>query len=190
MATDAFTGTNGTTPPSASWTNLDNGMQIQSNRCVGTVDVAVNIAYYSGAAFGNDQYSEATLYHGGAGGRSLLCVRVNGSGDLYYADINVDASTTTIWKRVSGSYTQLGANLGQAFGGLVYKLEVIGTSIKLYEGGVQFGATQTDSDITTGKPGLGATTTAEGWDDWTGADTGGGGGGGGATTAKIIFEHA
>lgn len=177
MATDAFTGSDGTSPPSANWTNdsASNGMQIQSNRAVGTVGPAVNAAIYTGASFSADQYSEATLYHGGVS-RSILLVRATSGGDFYFADFNVDTATTRISKRVSGSYSDLPANLGAPTSGHVYRLEVIGTSIKVYDNGVQMGITQTDSDIASGQPGIGSISPTEGWDDWTGTDLSGGGG--------------
>ncbi len=174
MATDNFnradSGTLG-----ANYAATDSNMQIVSNRAVGLADAAVNIVYRSAEAFSNDQYSEATLYHGGTS-RSLLCVRVNGSGDLYYADVNVDTASTTLWKRVSGSYTQIGGNFGAPTNGLVYKLEVIGTTLKIYQGGVQMSGSETDSSIASGKPGIGAIASSEGWDDWTGDSIGGVGG--------------
>lgn len=172
MATDDFNRANAGNL-GANWTNVDNGMQVDTNRAVGTVDVAVNTAYYSGASFSNDQYSEATLYNGGVS-RSLLIVRLTGGGDMYYADFSVAAGRIQLWKRVSSSFTQLGSDLAAPTSGLVYKLEVIGTAIKLYEGGVLVtGSSQTDSDVVSGSPGIGAIATTEGWDDWTGADIGG-----------------
>lgn len=49
---DNFTGSNGVSPPNANWTNVYNGIAIQSNQVTGSVDADWNLSGWSAGTFG------------------------------------------------------------------------------------------------------------------------------------------
>lgn len=95
-----------------------------------------------------------------------LIMRVQDVGNYYLASIS-DASGTTpntvkLWKRVSGTFTQLGSTGTIAFTrGTVHtlKLECIGTALKIYFDGVEK-VSATDSVYSTGLVGMRSNVTA------------------------------
>lgn len=73
-----------------------------------------------------------------------------GSETCYYLDVENDAGTMTIYRRVSGADTQIVQATGQTLAnGDVYKLQVSGTgatvTLKMFKNGSQVGSTGSDS---------------------------------------------
>lgn len=140
------------------------------------------IAYYSGGTFNNDQYAQATFSLITTGAHyNILAVRASGSNstlNTYY--IAVSTTEMYVSRYLSGSGSDLEHRTGLTFtSGDVIKLQIVGTTITIFRNGSQSGATVTDSNIASGKPGQGGyneTAVLQSNDDWEGGNTGGGGG--------------
>ena len=105
--------------------------------------------------FPNDQYAEVDTEFttGGDGGEGSVAVRMDASGNCYYAQIG--NNSITIFKRVAGSRTYLTDGSTTAAANTLYKIkiQVTGTSISAYLGGSLVCSTS-DSSLTSGNPGL------------------------------------
>lgn len=106
-------------------------------------------------SFPNDQWAEADIEFttGGDGAEGAVCVRMDGSGNSYYAQIG--NNSITLFKRVAGTRTYLTEGTVTAAANTLYRvrIEVIGTSIVAYFNNV-FCCSTTDSSLTAGNPGL------------------------------------
>lgn len=113
IASDAFT--NGPGPLSANWTTLtgNSALQIVAGPYAEPSAINVNaVAYYSGATFANDQYSEITIHTLAANNYAHPCVRCQpGANSYYYVFVQGATGSLvasfTIYKRVAGSDFQL-----------------------------------------------------------------------------------
>jgi hypothetical protein len=109
-------------------------------------------------SFPNDQFAEAKIeFESSGSNRAGVAVRMDASGDCYFARIN--DTGVEVWKRVGGTntfVTDWGSTLSA---GTFYtvRLAVVGTTLKLSVNGL-LRATVTDSALTSGKPGLWAST--------------------------------
>lgn len=157
-AQDPFTGTNGTSPPNANWTNQNGvGLQITSNHVGSGSGGSYGFGFWNADAFNDDQYSQF-VYLAGSGGPSVRASVDN----CYWLDINDSGgSDTFLWKRIGGSFTLL-----QTFGVVfsandVGKIQIVGSTIKCFRNGVQIGTDQpSGGELTSGAAGGGALTTA------------------------------
>lgn len=178
-ASDAFTGTDGTLLPTydANWSTAANfvDLSIQSNGAGSKNLNEFEGDLYSGIAWSNNHYSQATL---SAVASLIQFVFVRGitvTRNLYASgkDTNDWANANYhIWKYVSGTPTDLldtAVAIGTA--DVVY-LDASGTSITLKQNGSQIGNV-TDSAIASGSPGISAyhdTASVKLFDDWSAAD--------------------
>lgn len=76
------------------------------------------------------------------------------AGDYYLFYISADGAQGQLFKRVGGSFTQLGASGGVLHAGDVMSVDCSGTSISTYINGVLDIGPITDSAIATGRPGM------------------------------------
>lgn len=177
MATDAFTGSNGTqlTSYSGNWTLgnalasdfvIDtNAVRTPFNRCI------TFSAYYAGT-YANDQYAQGVIAQVGSAGQYMgVCVRANaGDGYALYAD----ATHYVLQKLVNYSVTQLVVGSLVLVANDVLRLEASGTTITAKHNGATL-TSVTDSSHSAGSPGIsGAGCASSGTytllDDWEGAD--------------------
>lgn len=155
--------------------------QIKSNILVGDAATSLNIGnYYTNAVWPNDQWSQATIQSGAAGGNdnAFAAVRMITTGTTrycYYGGYGKNFSGDAlprIYKDVNSSRTSLASGSGNIVAGDVIYLEVQGTSVALKINGTTK-ATVTDSSHSSGSAGLragsenGSTTV---FDDWSGGD--------------------
>jgi len=170
-ATEAFTGTDGTSPPNANWTNHDLGVQIKSNAVAATG--TDGFAYWNADVFADDQYAQVTLV-GGAFTAAGPGVRMSGdataANDYAYFLSCIVSFSTKLHKRLAGVLTEI-ADLGPVPATSdVMKLTVAGTTLTAYKNGVAGGSPQTDSAIASGSAGVYVNGTAAVADTWEGGN--------------------
>lgn len=188
MATDDFNRANGSL--GANWGNVDtNGgfgePTITSNAVTGQSGWGngASAGRYTAATFGADQYSQAVLGGLGFFGADIgagVIVRASADQDAakdYYGlrvlDDGASTRTIRIGKYVNGTWTQLTTTTATVGNGDTIRLEVDSTgpaNLRAYINGTIVSAlTTTDSSLTSGQPGVVATTTAT-VDNWEGND--------------------
>lgn len=182
---DTFTGASGTElhAYNAGWTQIRSDVaEIDSNTAVLRAGGSEGAYKWVTDTFTADGYVQAKIVnasnYGGVGFRLTGTSNATFNGYLALTDGGaIDLQLVT-----NGVRSGLQGGMGSISSGDTLKLEVVGTSLKVYINGVQVGTTVTDSTYSSGQPGmwwLGALATS--LDLWT-ADTipsGGGGGGGG-----------
>lgn len=92
------------------------------------------------------------------------------TGQYYY--VRCTTSATTLFKYTSGTRVSVGTPASAVAANSVVKLECIGTSIKVYDDGVEIIST-TDSDLSGGQPGVwayGGASSFGALDDWEAGD--------------------
>lgn len=190
---DAFTGTNGTTPPDGSFTNAEiagsSGCVIQSNGVAPGGGSGRWGCYWNVTTFNADQESYIT-YNNLNAFEVFTCARLanigSGTTDGYCVSGEDAAALIKIWRIDNEAVTQIGSSVSQAFtNGDRIGITVIGNQICSYfsDNGAAWVQKdcQTDSTYSAGgRIGLmvnGSTTQPLG-DDFGGGNVGGGGGGG------------
>jgi hypothetical protein len=155
----------------ANWTDAIGGHDLVSNQAQGETAGTDHVSVWAGAALGADHEVQVTLgnlqnatrYGGGV-------VRWSGtSGYAFITDGSSGAGHTELAKWTSGSYSVLQAIATTFSNGDVLKLTVSGTTLRCYKNGAQVGADETDSDFSTGQPGVETYGTAL-LDDWSATD--------------------
>lgn len=198
---DTFTDTNGTaleshTPNTGtSWTQVwssgaPTGFEIETNTAVVNIGLSDGCIYSANATYPSADYSAEAVNAGNTGDDTLyLFVRLQDQENMYAAKL-VAGGTSQLYKKVTGTWTALGTSFTGPAAGSVNKLEIIGTTIKFYDDGVELKSV-TDSDISAaGKAGIGAgggselvtlgdDASGQSWDTFVVTDLGSGGGGGG-----------
>lgn len=182
-ATDAFTGTSGTSLPtySGSWTVNNGAFAIRSNNVGGSSAGNECGARWNADTFNNDQYSQATLIGVPSTAAAIgpACRVATGGAATYYGvyyDGGASPSRGFLFKMVAGTWTQIGTNISGVALNSVIKIDASSTTITAYDDGVSV-KSGTDSAIASGSAGLtayGADSTAT-EDNWEGGNLGGGG---------------
>ena len=165
--TDNFNRSNAN-PEGMNWTTItgQDAVQISGNALYGTVTYGG--AYYNKGEFGPDQYSQAVK--GNSSDQVGVLARVSTSAQSYYRFMIIDSSTATLGKYVNGTWTQIGANItGTYASGDVIRIEVEGTTIRCLQNGNVI-RTDTDSDLTEGRPGVRFHNITASLDDWQGGN--------------------
>jgi hypothetical protein len=157
----------------ASWTSLpEGGLIISSNQVSGTATNAVSGSMRTGELYDNNQYSEIMTTATQLSGNQWIgpSVRNHANGDVYFGMYwwNNGAPVLRLYKRVSGSYTQLG--LEYACGPLpestTLRITARGTTISFLQNGAERISVY-DNSLNGGFPGVMAFDTPEG-DNWSG----------------------
>jgi hypothetical protein len=145
---DQFNRANEGPPPSASWVNSKAvGLKVASNECAG--DIAAGSASSWNTSFGANQecYAKVTVT---TPTNMTLYARLATATDYnsnHYEIVFASTTTLQFWKRVSGVWTQMGANETISHSsGDQWGIEVNGTTITTYKNGVSQ-ASRTDSDV-------------------------------------------
>jgi hypothetical protein len=153
-ATDTFTGSNGTAINASNWTSLINSFTIQSNAALGAVSVD-SLAFWDADVFADDQYAQCshTVFGGYIGGPVVRAAATRG----YWARVN-DASTIALYRIDSSASFNLLQTMGSLTisSGDVIRVEAEGTTLRVYQNGVQRGTDQTDATYSSGSAGIAA----------------------------------
>jgi hypothetical protein len=163
-ATDAFTGTNTDPINTSNWTTLLGGFSIDTNRAKGQSSVD-NLAFWDADVFDDDQYAEVVYINdaGYWGGPVVRAAATRG----YWA--RTENSTTITLYRIDSSVS---FNLLQTIGSLtissgdVIRIEAEGTTIRVYQNGIQRGTDQVDATYSSGSAGIASYTNNAWLDDF------------------------
>lgn len=173
LASDNFNRANG--PLGANWTDglLTSSFSITGNAVVCSMPNNA-VAFYNAVVWPADQYSECAI--SGLSGTSTdgpgLVVRCDAAGNnFYWAVINADGDVTIAERVGGGGISNIASRTSTWVAGDVLRLEIQGTTIKVYQNGVQLGANITDASIATGNAGLAYGSGVDGTiDNWAGGD--------------------
>lgn len=177
LATDNFNRANAANL-GANWTVITNAFAIASNEAQAASGAAPHENYYNAVTWPNDQYSQVvvgtvveTTVDKGVG----PAVRITAGGDLYFLAGGGDAR---VYKRIGGTYTQLGTTGAAVATGDVLYLEVQGTTLIAKKNGSSIcGSPITDSALSAGNAGMWGYSDAAVLaraDNWEGGDFAGG----------------
>jgi hypothetical protein len=205
IATDDFNRTDGAI--GSSWLYIRNTAwqgnppNIFSNKVFGrATGDQYQVARWAGTGtFANDQYAKATVGTLAAQTADYRCgvvarcsADIDTTADYYgynlYSDSGTGIYTTVLFKVVNGTYTALNTAAVAWANGDTIEIEVEGTTVRGLKNGVQT-VSVTDSDLTSGKPGLlvagdnGGTVAS--LDNWEGGDLSSGGTSATATGATL-----
>jgi hypothetical protein len=172
-ASDNFNRANGTL--SGSWTSISDGaLKITSQAVAGSVGAGYSGATWNAATFGSNQASQVEVTSAQLTGGQWIgpAVRAQSGGQNTYLGIyfwNSGSPQLRLYKRISGSWIQLGAsyNSGALAAGTQLLLQASGSSITFLQNGVAR-VSVTDTSLTGGAPGIMAYGTGRA-DNWTGA---------------------
>lgn len=168
---DTFTVADGTElhAYNASWTQIRSDVaEIVSNAVVLRAGGSEGAYKWDGDTFTADGYVQAKIVnasnYGGISFRTTGTSNANYNGYLALTDGGaIDLQIVT-----NGTRAGIQGGMGSIANGDTLKLEVVGSSLKVYVNGVQVGTTSTDSTYSSGQPGmwwLGAGATSI--DNWT-----------------------
>jgi hypothetical protein len=180
-ATDTFTGTN-SDPLSGNWTTTNGAWIIFSNRAFS--NTADSLVKWTADAFDNDQYAQVTVHAIGLGGSNYgPAVRI-GTVTGYSVTISADGTELTLKRAIDvtiGSYVTIQTISGLSIAnGDTIKLQVTGTTLRVYQNDVQRGTDSTDANISSGSAGmLSIATGDQAMDNFQADDVTGGEGGAG-----------
>lgn len=185
------------------WTNRkggDTSYGISTNRA----SIGLNqdtASFWNAGSFAADQYSQVAL--SGLSGTNDqtglgVCVRCDttnlGGGaayiNYYHAIVNTAASNNvSVAKFVADAYTLLAQRTQAWSDGDILRLEVQGTTLKVFRNGTQLGANITDSSVSVGAAGLAHLASfATGFaDNWAGGDISAGGGAASNAAQMLLF---
>ena len=165
-------------PLSGNWTTVPgaNNLQLLNDAVSTTADnqygTSAADAYWNANTFSSDQGAQATLLTTETGVYSGPIVRASSSTLTYYAlNSNTTNNMYVLYKVLNGVETPIQVVYQTPQIGDVIKIVAIGNTINGYVNGVLI-ATQIDSDITGGSPGIecsqvnAATPTLDKWSGW------------------------
>jgi len=159
LASDDFNRSDGN--PGANWTTLGTLtlFSIRTNEAGNSTNQEEGGTWAAGN-FPNDQWSEiavSTAVASSKWGRIGVVVRGSGSSNTFYgAGMHkgfANNENRRIWKTVSGASTSLATEAIDVANGDVIRLEVQGTSLRMYVNGA-LRLSANDSDIASGQPGI------------------------------------
>lgn len=188
---DAFTGANGTElhAYNASWTQQRSDVaEIQSNAAILRAGGSEGAYKWDGDTFTNpDGYVQAAMPNPTNYGGVTFRMTGTSNGTVNGYVVLYDGGSLDLQTVTNGTRANLQTGMGSIASGDTLKLEVVGSSLKVYVNGVQVGTTVTNSAFSTGQPGMYWIGSGLALDLWT-ADTiptGGGGGGGSPTYPQL-----
>jgi len=125
------------------------------------------IAYWNADTFDADQYSQFGVLP--AIDKGGPAVRIGTSTLNGYMYTLRQTNLTRLYKRISGSYTQIAAYTDTATTTSVFKISAVGSTLTVYIGGSQVGQ-ETDTALEDGVVGAMSSTSAANWDNWEGGN--------------------
>jgi hypothetical protein len=143
------------------WTAMSDGpLTISSQVAVGSASSDNSGDMWAGASFGSDQFSQIEVTSTQLSGGQWIApvVRAQNSGQNAYAGLyfwNYSNPQLMIFKRSSGSWTQLGSSMGVPAlpAGTQLQLKAVGSTISFLLNGVRE-ISVTDTSLTGGAPGI------------------------------------
>lgn len=158
----------------ANWTHYQDGVATNSGAEILSNQGRINSGFtlrtvaWNGGAVGADQFSQATMVTGSDDSGEYVAVRKT-DGANFYAAGRLNGTTVRLSKYVAGVQTTLDTQTVSIVNGDVLRLEVSGTTLNFYvNAALQIGPI-TDSDLSSGQPGIRVLNNAD-WDDWSGGD--------------------
>lgn len=148
------------------------GWEILSNQGRVNASFTQRAALWNGGAVGNDQFSKAAVAALSGDGAAYVCVRATDDNNCYRGGW-LTSGTARLSKVVAGVSTTLGSVSLTFSAGDTIEVRASGSSISLYVNDVLQVGPITDTDLTSGKPGIQTLNTHD-FDNWTGGDLGGG----------------
>ena len=158
VATDDFTYADAEVLASHGWTDNLGYFTIASNETYGGQSSTYNVCSIDGT-FADDQYAEAeitttTASTSNSRGVSVRCSGSEGTANCYSFYVDLDGGWR-LWKYVNGTYSSMVNGTGETFNeGDIIALEVVGNTLTMKINDVVFNSPQTDSDLTSGNPGV------------------------------------
>jgi len=178
-ATETFTGTDGTSPPNANWTNRMNTIVIQTNGFRGGSSGG-NAAYWNADAFDAAHYSQAKLVATSTGANARgPAIRIQSGANSFFYCLRDNDGNTYNGESVAGSLTDWDAGIAAGALSVVHQIAVdqtTATTIYYKKDGVTAATYTGKNALSGGAAGVcsfNAATTDYG-DDWEGGDVGGG----------------
>ncbi len=146
----------------ANWTTVaggsfsGTGYSIVSNAAQPTNFVSDKLVFYSAASFVNDQYAQAAVTVTGtnAGTGPGVAVRSASDATCYRVTASKAVANNIEVSKFTPAFTSLGLRTVTWVDGDVLRIEVQGTTIRVYQNGVQLGADIIDSALTGGAAGV------------------------------------
>ena len=140
----------------ANWTQFGNSNLVIVSNAVASDEGGGNpsAAYWNANSFANDQYSQATVLHAagtGSGGSGVTVRWVNGVGG--YAATFHGSTWDIRFLYSNGNATLLTSGSGTFADNDVIKLQIIGSTLTLFQNGTSIGTT-TDTTYVSGHPGM------------------------------------
>jgi hypothetical protein len=178
VTTDDFNRGSTVTLCTGNWTCIDGSSFVVTNTAAEPDNGSQgNFAYYSGASFTDDHYSQVKWSSSGATNGVGPAVRVSATDDGYMYQVH-DTSIYRFDDVSAGTYTMIKACTDSPSVGDTLKLEISGTTLTVSRNGTPVsGCTITDATYASGEPGVyGSVSSGMQFDDWEGGDVGGGGG--------------
>ncbi len=177
LATDDFNRADAD-PIGGSWTTAssNSAMKIVSNACQPSSLPADCGAYYNAISWPDDQYSQCkiTVNDTASGSGPGVYVRLASGAFTCYRAVASHATTNNVElaKFVAGAHTAIWQRTQSFTDGDTLRLEVQGTTLRVFINGVQVGADATDSSVTTGNAGVAysSQSVSASLDDWEGGD--------------------
>ncbi len=163
LNTDTFDRTDEAPLVDPPWLALNNGFQVTSNVAVprNNVFTSDRATFDDVTTYPDDQYAQAEVTSVGTNAATGLGVCVRASGALYasvyayYAIVNsAGANNVTVRSVINGTHATIGSRTQAWSAGDVLRLEVQGTTLRVYHSGTQIGADMTDANIASGAAGL------------------------------------
>ena len=157
----------------SNWTTLGGttAPQIVNNTAQPGSAGTLNSAYWSASTFGSNQYAAASFPNSsGTNYGPAIAVRLSNSRG-YFLWYGNSASTVSIWRMdSSSSWTELKASAKLTVAGTdVWQLQAVGSTLTGYQNGKQV-VTTTDSNYTTGAPGIWMYYATNQITNWSGGD--------------------
>ena len=146
----------------ANWTVTNGGINVASNSLQGTA--VTNAAFWNVNPFAADEFAEASVTALNAGTDFIgPSVRVSSGGNWYSC---VESNASLIFQRnAAGAITNVVTQAVTGAVGDVLRIEVQGSTVKCYQNGALL-ITQTDTNLTSGSPGMelfGTVATLKNW---------------------------
>jgi hypothetical protein len=118
--------------PDLTWTETAGDFDVVSNRISAT---SGSVCRAEADVSSANHYAQANIFFAGA--YLGITARHAAAANTYYVGYGINTTLTEMYKRVAGSYTNLGTMNPAASSGDLYKVECNGSAIKLYIAGVQ-----------------------------------------------------
>lgn len=137
-------------PPSASWTDVVNGLEVNTNECAGDT-VGTNRSYWNIRTFGGNCEGYYTISVHDVGSGIYARQTLPPMDDGYFVNASEWQDKVMIYRNDNGVDTKLGADINQVFAnGDKVGIQCIGSSISAWfdDGGAGWGSIGTRTDDT------------------------------------------